>query len=194
MAKQAKQTNKAQQTVRIIAGVWRSRKIAFNDYNKTVRPTPDRVRETLFNWLAADIVGANCLDLYAGSGILGFEALSRKAASVTAVEQRYEVCQNILAAKELLNAALTLVQAKAEVWLANSGKPFDIVFLDPPYSSNALPNCFQLLSKNNWLKCGSLIYYEHNSVIMPDLLPQNWNVIKERKAGQVYYYLARVGS
>ncbi len=186
------QPRKKQQTVRIIAGSWRSRKVCFNDYNGVVRPTPDRVRETLFNWLSTYIVGASCLDLYAGSGILGFEALSRRAARVVAVEQRHEICKNILAAKEVLKAEVTLIQEKAEIWLDKAGQPFDIVFLDPPYCDNALPSCFQLLSKNNWVKNGSLIYYEYNSVVGAEVLPIGWNVIKEKKAGQVHYYLAQV--
>lgn len=188
------QPRKKQQTVRIIAGSWRSRKVFFNDYNGVVRPTPDRVRETLFNWLSAYIVGASCLDLYAGSGILGFEALSRRAARVVAVEQRHEICKNILATKEILKAEVILIQEKAEIWLGKAGQPFDIVFLDPPYCDNALPSCFQLLSKNNWVKNGSLIYYEYNSVVGAEVLPIGWNVIKEKKAGQVHYYLAQVES
>lgn len=186
------QPKKLEHSLRIIAGHWRSRKIAFADHNGTVRPTPDRVRETVFNWLAPYIVGANCLDLYAGSGILGFEALSRRAASVVAVEQKHEICKAISAAKETLAAELTVIQAKVETWLSKTGQPFDIIFLDPPYSDNALPNCLQLLNKNNWVQSGSLVYYEHNSILTQDILPVGWKIIKEKKAGQVHYYLVQV--
>ena len=192
-------TKQQQQTIsslRIIAGIWRGRKIAFNDCNGKVRPTPDRVRETLFNWLSPYIIGARCLDLYAGSGILGLEALSRQAASVVAVEQQRAICQAIKVAKEALQANLTLVQAKVDGWLgvgpALGISPFDLVFLDPPYADNALPTCFQLLNKNSWVKSGSLIYYEHNAAVDDKTLPAGWQVIKQSKAGNVYYYLAIV--
>jgi 16S rRNA (guanine966-N2)-methyltransferase len=188
-----KAPQKPRQTVRIIAGHWRGRKISFHDYDNAIRPTPDRVRETLFNWLAPYIVDANCLDLYAGSGVLGLEALSRGAANVIAVEQQRKICQDILAVKELLHATLTVVQADVAAWLTNNGRPFDIIFLDPPYNQNVLPNCLQLLHNNHWVKNGSLIYYENNSAILADSLPQHWHVLKEDKAGQVYYYLAQVG-
>ena len=187
-----KETKKHNPMVRIIAGRWRGRKIFFNDCGGIVRPTPDRVRETLFNWLSPYIVDAHCLDLYAGSGILGFEALSRNAASVVAVEQRHEIMTSIQATAALLHVELTLVQADVKQWLAKIGQPCDIIFIDPPYDEQALPHCFKLLVENNWIKKGSLIYYEHNFEVDSVLLPIGWNVLKSKKAGQVYYYLAQV--
>lgn len=187
-----KQTSKNNSTLRIIAGRWRGKKILFNDGGGIVRPTPDRVRETLFNWLAPYIVDAHCLDLFAGSGILGFEALSRNAASVIAVEQHSIISQHILATKKSLNADIQLIQADVEQWLTKSGQPFDVIFLDPPYQTQVLPRCFQLLAENNWVENGSLVYYENNVPLNAELLPKDWQVLKAQKAGQVYYYLAQV--
>lgn len=187
-----KSTKKHNSTVRIIAGRWRGRKILFNDHNGIVRPTTDRVRETLFNWLSPYITDAHCLDLYAGSGILSFEALSRNAASVVTVEQNQAIAQNIHATAELLQVDLTLIKEDVEQWLAKAGQPYDIIFLDPPYGARVLLRCFTLLAKNQWTKKGSIIYYEHNAEVDPDLLPENWSVLKAKRAGEVYYYLVQV--
>jgi 16S rRNA (guanine966-N2)-methyltransferase len=179
-------------SVRIIAGKWRGRKILFDECNGIVRPTPDRVRETLFNWLSSYIVDAHCLDLYAGSGILSFEALSRNASNVVTVEQHPIVIQNIRTTAKLLQAELTLIHANVEHWLARIGQPYDIIFLDPPYSEQKLLHCFALLAQKQWTKPGSLIYYENNAAINTELLPDGWNVLKAKKAGQIYYYLTQV--
>lgn len=187
-----KQASNHNSTIRIIAGRWRGRNIVFNDRGGVVRPTPNRIRETLFNWLTPYIAGAKCLDLYAGTGVLGFEALSRNAAAVVAVEQQQIISKNILANKQLLGAELEVVQADVVLWLAKIGIPYDIIFLDPPYKAQSLPYCFQLLAKNNWLKPGSLLYYEHNTAISEQILPVNWQVLKAKVAGMVHYYLAQV--
>ena len=179
--------------MRIIAGKWRGRKITFSDCDGIVRPTPDRVRETLFNWLSPYIVNAHCLDLYAGSGILSFEALSRYAADVVAVEQNRTIIKNIRTTADPLKTQLTLIQSDVIQWLDKVGQPYDIIFLDPPYNVQILPHCFTLLAKKQWTRKGSLIYYENNAEVGPELLPEGWNIVKAKKAGQVYYYLAQVG-
>lgn len=176
--------------VRIIAGEWRGRRLKVPDI-KDLRPTPDRVRETLFNWLAPSISGAHCLDLFTGSGVLGFEALSRGAASVTMVDQAPAVIT-------LLKAELTQFRAEnAQVYRAQIPKqlkeperPFDIVFLDPPYQENLLlPTCFYL-EERGFLAEFSQIYLEANQVIKDNDLPPNWRIVKAQQAGQVFYHLA----
>lgn len=191
---QKKYTNQ----VRIIGGKWRGRKISFPDA-KELRPTPDRIRETLFNWLSPHIVGAQCLDLFAGSGVLGFEALSRGAASCVLIEKEPEVAISLQKnAKILEGEGVTILQAEALLWLqkqsleSQSSKepPFDIVFLDPPYALGLLPKCFLLLENRSFLKKISWIYFEDDTPINFLDLPKHWIIIKEKKAGNIYYYLA----
>lgn len=177
--------------VRIIAGEWRGRRLKVPDV-KDLRPTPDRVRETLFNWLAPHIAGASCLDLFAGSGVLGFESLSRGASYVEMVDQSVEVV-------ELLKEELEIFGAEnAKVYRANIPKQlqlsrymFDIVFLDPPYQDNLLLPCSQYLEENDFLADTAYIYLEASAVIKDNELPSNWKIIKSGKAGQVFYHLAR---
>lgn len=134
MARTAGKSNQ----VRIIGGQWRRRILSFPDL-PGLRPTPDRVRETLFNWLGQRLHGLRCLDLFAGSGALGFEAASRGAASVVMVERDRKALAHLRAARESLAAAqVELVQADAESWLAGSQAPFDVIFLDPPFQSGLL--------------------------------------------------------
>jgi 16S rRNA (guanine966-N2)-methyltransferase len=175
--------------IRIIGGQWRGRKLAVPDL-PGLRPTPDRVRETLFNWLMPVIQGAHCLDAFAGSGALGFEALSRGAASVVMVDQSIKVAQ-------LLQQELQHFKANnAEVYRADLPqqlkKPahlFDIVFLDPPYQQNLLlPTCF-FLQENKFLAQDAMIYLEAKDVISESDLPSGWKIIKSKKAGQVMYGL-----
>ncbi len=180
----------AQGQIRIIGGEWRGRKLAVPAISN-LRPTPDRVRETLFNWLAPVIQGAYCLDLFAGSGALGFEALSRGAAHVVMVDQAAAVVK-------LLQQELTMLKANnAEVYCAKvprqlrqPTKLFDIVFLDPPYQENLLiPSCFYLEEKN-FLANNAHIYLEAKEIINETDLPTNWKILKSKKAGQVAYHLA----
>lgn len=176
--------------VRIIAGKWRGRRLKVPDI-KGLRPTPDRVRETLFNWLAPFIEGAHCLDLFAGSGVLGFEALSRGAAFVEMIDESREVVQ--LLETELQVFAVTNAQvyrAKAPSGLHHADKPFDIVFLDPPYAANLLLPCCRYLEEHSFLAPSAYIYLEAQRVIEDNELPVNWKLIKKRIAGQVYYHLA----
>lgn len=182
--------------VRIIAGKWRGRRLKILDV-KDLRPTPDRVRETVFNWLTPVIAGARCLDLFAGSGALGFEALSRGAAYVAMVDASTPVIT-------LLKDELVLFGAtNADIYQANLPnkwppndwplvtKPFDIVFLDPPYQDNLLLSCSQLLEEQHFLAESALIYLEAQQVIKDNDLPKNWRIIKSQRAGQVFYHLAR---
>ena len=183
--------NISKNAVRIIAGSLRGRKVYFTPY-PLLKPTPDRVRETLFNWLSPVICNATCLDLFAGSGIFGFEAISRGAASVTAIENNPVICQQIKNNINLLKVSLTLIISDVISWLNKKGDAFDIVFLDPPYKDNPFFKCFELLNINGWIKSNSKIYFEHNAIINDALLPSNWHITKSKKAGQVHYYLAEV--
>ncbi len=134
-------SGKAQGQLRIIAGKWRSRKLAFPQ-QENLRPTPDRVRETLFNWLQADVPGSCCLDMFAGSGALGFEAASRGAGEVVMIEQNREAVSALTRNIKLLDAGnIRLVIADAVEWLKNNQRRFDIVFLHPPYIAGLLGKC-----------------------------------------------------
>ncbi|MAM69855.1 MAG: 16S rRNA (guanine(966)-N(2))-methyltransferase RsmD [Gammaproteobacteria bacterium] len=180
--------------LRIIAGKWRGKKIQFID-QEDLRPTPDRVRETLFNWLQQDIVNAHCLDLFAGSGILGIEALSRGAKFVTSVEMSREalICirENL---ESLIEIPLRTIQANALDYLQNNSPeyPMEVVFLDPPFSDNQLlQDACQYLEKNNWLAGDAKIYLESGTNLEELNLPDSWSLIKSKKAGQVYYGLCQ---
>ena len=176
--------------VRIIAGEWRGRKLKVPDI-KGLRPTPDRVRETLFNWLAPYIQGAYCLDLFAGSGVLGFESLSRGAAYVTMVDASYDVIQLLQEELAQFGADNALVyQAKVPNELRTAARPFDIVFLDPPYQENLLLPCCHYLEERGFLAKSAYIYLEARHPIKDNELPQNWRLIKNKQAGQVAYHLA----
>jgi 16S rRNA (guanine966-N2)-methyltransferase len=177
--------------VRIIAGKWRGRRLKIPEV-QGLRPTPDRVRETVFNWLAPFIPGAHCLDLFAGSGVLGFEALSRGARYVVMVDQSPEVVKRLeeeLLAFKVLNAQI--YRAKVPHQLRPSPeKPFDILFLDPPYQANLLIPCCHYLEEHHFLAKSAHIYLEAERLIEDNELPFNWHLIKGQKAGQVYYHLA----
>jgi 16S rRNA (guanine966-N2)-methyltransferase len=177
--------------IRIIAGKWRGRRLKVPDV-KDLRPTPDRVRETVFNWLAPVISGAYCLDLFAGSGVLGFEALSRGAAYVVMVDQSLKVVKILQSELELFAAANALIyRAKVPGQLHPVTRPFDIVFLDPPYHENLLlPSCYYL-EEHGFLAKSSYIYLEAGRLIKDNELPLNWHLIKSRHAGQVFYHLAQ---
>ncbi len=176
--------------VRIIGGQWRGRKIYFED-STHIRPTPDRVRETLFNWLQWDIEGTHCLDLFAGTGVLGFEALSRGAAQLTLVEKNAKVVQTL---KENLQrfqvSAANLVQADAIQWLINnSAIPQDIIFCDPPFNQGLIEASTRAIEDKGWLKPGGLIYCEAEKDLKDWLTPSSWECLKHKKAGKVQYAL-----
>src|SRR5579862_5476372 len=162
--------------VRIIAGKWRSRRLKVPDV-KDLRPTPDRVRETLFNWLAPMISGSHCLDLFAGTGVLGFEALSRGAQYVVMVDQSAAVVSHLQEALHTLEADnAAIYQAVVPKQLRPAQQPFDIVFLDPPYQSNLLTICSFYLEENHFLAPVAYIYLEANHIIKDNELPSNWRL------------------
>lgn len=177
--------------VRIIAGKWRSRRLKVPNV-QDLRPTPDRVRETVFNWLGPFLPGARCLDLFAGSGVLGFEAASRGASYVEMVDQAAEVVR-LLKEEALLFQAenINIYRASVPNQLIAPSQPFDIVFLDPPYKANLLTSTCDYLEANSFLNSGALIYLEADKVIEDNVLPKNWRIIKSQKAGQVSYHLAK---
>ncbi len=179
----------AQGQLRIIAGKWRSRKLAFPQQEE-LRPTPDRVRETLFNWLQADIPGSRCLDMFAGSGALGFEAASRGAGEVVMIEQRRDTASALTDNIKLLDADnLQIVIADAVEWLRNNQRAFDIVFLDPPYKSGLLGQCCEILQSGQSLAENAKIYLEHARGDDAIAIPDSWECLKDKSAGQVTYKL-----
>jgi 16S rRNA (guanine(966)-N(2))-methyltransferase RsmD len=172
--------------VRIIGGAWRSRLIAFPP-RKDLRPTPDRVRETLFNWLGQDLTGKSCLDLFAGSGALGFEAASRGARRVVMVENDAAVYRALVASREALAAAaVELRKADALEFLHSDAGVYDVVFLDPPFKAGYWPRLAPLLPLR--LAPGALVYYE--GAASPEL-PREWEAVRQGRAGQVSYQLLR---
>lgn len=187
MAKQSKNHKTGQ--CRIIAGKWRGRKLAIADV-EGLRPTPDRVRETVFNWLQADIGDAHCLDLFAGSGVLGFEAASRGAKSVTMVELNYLASKRLRENCDLLSAEHCRVESKtAQQFLASNTERYDIVFIDPPYSANLWTEVAMQLVENNSLADNAVIYLECPSKTDLPELPKHWQLIKDKQAGGVRYCL-----
>lgn len=175
--------------LRIIGGTWRGRKLRF-PANAAIRPTPDRVRETLFNWLAGAIRGARCLDLFAGSGALGLEALSRGAAHVTFVERDAVAVRELRARLVEWQAGDARVErADALRYLAGEARPFDVVFLDPPFASGLLTHAAALLEERRWLEAGARIYVECAARDGLPPLPPRWQPLKERQAGEVGYHL-----
>ncbi len=180
-------------SVRIIGGGWRGRRINFPDI-PGLRPTPDRVRETLFNWLQQDVIGARCLDLFAGSGALGLEALSRGAAEAVFVEQAVAASRSLQEQLTRLGAGRKgrVVEMGAARFLRTPAPPFDIVFLDPPFGRDALAEYVPLLDSGNWLKVGGLVYLENEKASGAPPLPAHWTLLKSKSAGEVGYHLARV--
>jgi 16S rRNA (guanine966-N2)-methyltransferase len=174
--------------LRIIAGKWRSRILAFPD-QESLRPTPDRVRETLFNWLQNDIPRSRCLDCFAGSGALGFEAASRGASEVIMLERNRDAASSLTGNINLLQADnIQLVIADSIEWLRQNRGMFDIVFLDPPYKSGLLSQCCKLLEDGQSLAENAKIYIEH--ALDDDIsVPVNWECLKQKSAGQVAYKL-----
>lgn len=175
--------------LRVIAGEWRSRQIIFED-TPGLRPTPARVRETLFNWLQHDVVASDCLDLFSGSGVLGFEAASRDAKSVVMVESNQQACRLIKENKLKLPAnQVDIIQADVFRFLAGDAKPFNLIFLDPPFAHNISQQCCHWLEDKGWLAPDAKIYVEVESNLALDDMPVNWTCLKSKKAGEVGYYL-----
>jgi 16S rRNA (guanine966-N2)-methyltransferase len=181
--------------VRIVGGRWRGRVIEVAD-EAALRPTGARVRETLFNWLAPVIEGARCLDLFAGSGVLGFEAASRGAASVCMIDRDPRRITQLreIAAKFGAGALVEIVHSDAAQWLGDPPRPFDIVFLDPPFRQQWVPRCLQALSQPGWLSAGAIIYVEIEvQADMPEL-PPGWQLHRDKQTGQVRYLLLKTNA
>lgn len=188
MAKQRQRTGQGNQ-IRIIGGEHRGRRLEFPD-SPGLRPTADRTRETLFNWLQPHFPGARCLDLFAGSGALGFEAASRGAGQVTLLERDSRVAAQLEANQTLLGMASVAVhQADAIHWLDQPPEPFDIIFLDPPFADHLLTDCCRKLDQGGWLGLDPRIYLEWDLHGPTPELPPHWVNLKEKKAGQVVYAL-----
>lgn len=176
--------------LRIIGGEWRSRRLSFPDV-PGLRPTPDRVRETLFNWLAPYVAGAKVLDLFAGSGALFLEALSRGAAIGQALDSSNVAVSSLREHLGTLRCSVGQVQtADALRYLESQpASAFDLVFLDPPFHQNLLPTACALLEERNWLAAEAWIYTESESAPSTLGLPASWRLHREQKSGQVHYAL-----
>ena len=178
--------------LRIIGGNWRSRKLTFPD-SGGVRPTPGRARETLFNWMRVHLAGARCLDLFAGSGALGLEALSRGAAHSVFVDHTPELVRALNSNLALLRADnARVVQQDTDAFLASPGEGFDIVFIDPPFRQGWLTRLLPALANNGWVKPGSWVYLEHESELTTPAVPANWQLRRQKNAGQVCCCLFRI--
>ncbi|NCF13920.1 MAG: 16S rRNA (guanine(966)-N(2))-methyltransferase RsmD [Gammaproteobacteria bacterium] len=192
MAKRKQSGNSKAGRLRIVAGNWRSRLLDIADV-EGLRPTSERIRETLFNWLTPHLHGARCLDLYAGTGALGLEALSRGAASAVFVERDPVAERQLRKNIELLGAenAEIIPSGALEFLRSAAPTPFDIIFLDPPYAGNLLGETCRLLADTHQLADDALIYLEdERSRGEPDL-PRTWTVLKDKTAGKVRYMLAK---
>ena len=181
--------------LRIVAGKWRSRLLDIADVDG-LRPTAERIRETLFNWLAPTIAGSRCLDLCAGTGALGFEALSRGANAAVFVEKSPIAARALRKNAELLGAdGAEIQQDDALEFLASGGhEPFDIVFLDPPFAAAMHGELCRLLDERSMLRSGSLVYIEEDRATAAVELPASWSLIKSKTAGNVRYSLDKVGN
>src|SRR5512145_2813030 len=174
----------ARNEVRIIGGAWRGRKLRFPPGVPGLRPTPGRVRETLFNWLREDIVGARALDLYAGSGALGFE--------VVFVDRDVRVCRYLVESLARFGSRAGIVRCTdAQELLLAGGDPFDLIFLDPPFDAHALPRLLTLIDAGGWLRPDGLAYLEAPASQGAPSLPEGWTLYRSRRAGEVGYHLAR---
>jgi 16S rRNA (guanine966-N2)-methyltransferase len=182
----SKPTKKANTTnqVRINAGIWRSRLLKFPDV-EGLRPTPERVRITVFNWLGQDLSGKTCLDLFAGTGAFGFEALSRNAKNVTMIENSRPAYNALLQNKAMLKAEnCQILNQDTLLFLSNNSQKFDVIFCDPPYNKAWLNKLLPIL--NQHLAENGLLYVEAEFAIESDA---TWQVKKQDKAGNVYYHL-----
>jgi len=175
-------------SIRIIAGKHRGRKLPVL-MAEGLRPTTDRVKETVFNWLMPYIQDSICLDCFAGSGGLGFEALSRGAAQVTFVELNKNAAKQLQENQRLLKADnLSVIQSDALSFIKKNVQQFNVVFLDPPFRKGFVEQTAKLLNENH-LAENALIYVEMESEQSDQQLPTNWQLLKEKIAGQVVYRL-----
>ena len=173
--------------IRIIGGIYRGKKINF-PIVEGLRPTPDRVKETLFNWLMHDIRGARCLDAFAGSGSLGLEAFSRGAVHVVFVERSPAAHNNLKKIITQFNSsALKLIKGDTLNYLHHCTEQYDVIFLDPPFAAHLIPQCLTDITNNNLLIKGGLLYLECATVIDVDL--NQWKSLRTKQSGQVIYTL-----
>lgn len=179
--------------LRIIGGDWRSRKLRFPDAGG-VRPSPARTRETLFNWLNFHLAGSRCLDLFAGSGALGLEALSRGAAEATLVDHTPALAKALRDNLRLLGTNKGTVACQdVTQFLARRKEPgYDIVFMDPPFRQGWLERLIPLLNDQQWIKPGGWVYVEHESERNLPQVPASWHLHRQKSAGQVSYCLFRI--
>jgi len=191
MNKQRKQPNKitSKGNIRIIAGRHRGRKLPVI-MAEGLRPTTDRIKETVFNWLMPYILGSRCLDCFAGAGSLGFEAQSRGAEQVTLIELDKQAAKQLSSNKSLLKADnVSIENSDTLQYLQNNNpQPFDIVFIDPPFRKNFIEKTTVLLNQG-WLAEEALVYLEMESEVSCADMPDNWTLLKEKVAGQVAYRL-----
>ncbi|WP_298622440.1 16S rRNA (guanine(966)-N(2))-methyltransferase RsmD [uncultured Legionella sp.] len=175
------------QIIRIIGGQYRGKKIQFPEV-EGLRPTPDRVRETLFNWLMKEIKDACCLDAFAGSGAVGLEAFSRGASKVVFLEQSPLAHANLhQIITQFNNPILKLIKTDTLAYLHKCTEQFDIIFLDPPFAKDFIPQCLDIIVQKQLLVKGGLVYIESPTII--ELDEQLWEPIKMKKAGQVIFGL-----
>ena len=181
---------KLNHSLRIIGGKWRSRKISFATDTDDIRPTPDRVRETLFNWLKDYLPAAACLDLYAGSGILSLEALSRGACQVTLIENNPKIAHALRDTFALVCDDASLYQihkTSAKEWLSVCDATYELIFLDPPFASPDLEAVCQIINTRKLAR--GFIYIESATRMKAQTLPQGWSVYRQKQAGGVHYCL-----
>ncbi|MDU0353688.1 16S rRNA (guanine(966)-N(2))-methyltransferase RsmD [Paraglaciecola aquimarina] len=193
MKRGVKTIKKANGAIRIISGRWRGRKLPVLDV-QGLRPTTDRNKETLFNWLMPYTTEAKCLDVFAGSGGLGFEALSRYAASATFIELDKKAASNIAENIKLLDIKseqVALIQGNALRVLDELTEPFDLIFLDPPFNKNLLADVVNTISAQNLLAPDGVIYIECEGQGGNYIVPQDWQLIKEKQTSQVQSRLYR---
>ncbi|GLX86135.1 ribosomal RNA small subunit methyltransferase D [Thalassotalea loyana] len=188
MAKQRASKKQSSGSIRIIAGIHRGRKLPVLDA-QGLRPTTDRVKETVFNWLMPYTRDSKCLDCFAGAGSLGFEALSRGAAQVTMFELEKTAATQLKNNAKLLSATnVSVQQGDALTLLGKTPEAMDLIFIDPPFRKGLAEQAINLVN-NGWLQPEGLVYVEVESELTLDNLPHDWRLLKEKVAGQVAYRL-----
>jgi len=189
--KKSQRAIQSQQKLRIIGGKWRSRTIPFPSA-QGLRPTGDRIRETVFNWLTPTIEGARCLDLFAGSGALSFEALSRGAAHCTALEMQDIAISQLRDSATVLGALdISILQTNSLHYLENNvtQQRYDLVFVDPPFDTPLLSSACALLERGQWLAANAKIYCELSAADNSFVPPPNWQLLRDKISGGVRYCL-----
>lgn len=180
--------------IRLISGQWKGKKLPVKD-KQGLRPTTDRTKETLFNWLMHDVRDANCLDCFSGSGSLGFEALSRYAKYCTFLELDKQVANQLQTNLNTLNIDnAQVIQSDSLQYLSKLAPlQYDIVFIDPPFNQGLAQPCIEQLEAQGHLSESSLIYIEVENTLTASITPDNWSLLKEKTSGQVRYQLYRRG-